>query len=363
MRKQETKQKYPLVEVIILHHNNKTLIGDCLRSLIKTKYSNLKITVIDNASSDDSVAFIREKFPLVNIIENKENFLFAAANNIALKKTKAKYAILLNNDTEQEPDWISELVKIAEKKENGDVAALQPKFLDLKNKKNFEYAGAAGGFIDIYGYPVCQGRIFDNIEEDKGQYDEIREIFWSCGAAMLIRMSVLKKIGYLDETIGAYAEELDLSWRMNLAGYRLLYVPKAVIYHLGSKSWGEKRLKFTKIYLIHRNHWIILFKNYEVKTWFKILPMKALLEGIAFFGFLFKEPKRSLAIAKVGWWILTHPAILLKLNKEVSKLKKVSDNETMDKMIRKSVAFDYHVLGNKRKFNDYAKFIRNFSKY
>ena len=354
----KNKQKYPLVEVMVMHHNNEKLIDDCLASLKKTKYSNLKVTVIDNASSDNSVKLVKEKYPWVNLIENKENLGFSIGYNKILKTSKAKYAVLLNDDTEQEPNWISELVKVAEKYEN--IAALQPKFRALKDKKMFEYAGAGGGYMDIYGYPICRGRVFDDVEEDKGQYNDIREIFWSCGGAMFLKLDVLKKIGYLDEKIGTYGEELDLCWRMNLTGYKQLFVPKSVIYHLGAGSWGRKKLQFKKNYLMHRNHWIILFKNYSKRTWLKIMPVKAILEAMAFFGFSFKQPIKSLAIAKANLWIIINPFNLLQMNKEITKIRKIDDKTLMNKMIRKSVAFDHFVLRNKRKFNDYAKYIKDY---
>jgi len=350
--------KYPLVEVIILTHNGKKNIEICLTSLRKTDYNNLKITVVDQNSKDDTSDFIKKEYPEVNLIINNKNKSFSEGNNDILKISKAKYCILLNDDTKQNPNWVKDLVKIAEKDEN--IAALQPKVLSMKNKKEFEYAGASGGFIDIYGYPVCRGRIFQKLEEDYRQYNDIRNIFWSCGVAMFLNMKIIKKIGYLDESFESYAEELDLSWRINLAGYEIKVVPKSIIYHLGSASWGDKKLEAKKEYLLQRNHWIILFKNYSITTWLKIIPIKFFLEILTISAFIFKNPKKSLGSIKSMGWLFMNFFTLIEKNKEINKLKKVSDKKIMDKMIRKSVALHFFLFQDRKKFKDYIKFIKDY---
>lgn len=341
----------PSVEILILHHNGIKLIDSCLKTLIKTKYNNFKITLLDQNSSDGSASFIRKKYPQVNLIESKKNLGFAEASNILLRKSKAKYVVLLNNDTEQDPNWLSELVRLAESDKK--IFAVQPKIKSLLDKVKFEYAGAAGGFIDIYGYPLCRGRIFDKIEYDKGQYEEIFRIFWGSGAALLIRRSILDKIGYLDEDFFAYAEELDLCWRANLAGYKIFYNPKSVVYHLGSGSWGNKSLSFKKEYLVHRNHSFILIKNYSLITLLKIMPFKIFLEMIAFLGFFILEPKRSLAIILANLSLIINIPSLIRKNKLINKIKIIPDNELKKLMIRKSIAFWRYVLGRKLDFKDY----------
>ena len=344
-------KKYPLVEIIILHHSGLDIIKNCLNSLRKNKYSNLRITVVDQKSEDGSREMIKNKYKEVNLFVNNENDSFAKANNKILKRSKAKYCILLNDDTEHDPNWILKLVECAEKDKNA--GALQPKVLSLKNKRMFEYAGAAGGFIDKYGYPFCRGRIFGKVEKDNGQYNYPSEIFWSCGVAMLINMDVIRKIGYLDEDIGSYGEELDLCWRMHLAGYKILYSHESRIYHLGSGTWGQNKLKLKKEYMIHRNHWILLFKNYSKSSWLGVIPMKFILESATFCAFLLSTPRKSLAILTTYGWILSHIGMLLRKNKDVEKLRKVDDSEIKNKMLPFSIGLRYF-LGDKNKiFRDY----------
>jgi len=352
------KNKKPLVEIIILNLNGKEDTVKCLNSLKKISYKNYKITVVDQNSSDGSPEIIKRKFPHVKLIRNKVNTGFTGGNNQVLRKSKAKYCVLLNNDTTQEPSWLSELVKIAESDEK--IAALQPKVLSLRNKKLFEHAGAGGSYIDVYGYPIYRGYVVDIAEEDKGQYNDFREVFWCCGVAMFLRMSALKKIGYLDDDFFLYSEEMDLSWRMNLVGYKQVYVPTSVIHHLGEATSGKKQFKFKKVYFLHRNVWITSLKNYSVKNWWKIVPARLFLESSAFLRFLFSEPSRSLAIAKANLWVLFNISLILKKNKEISKLRKVSDEEIQKRMVNKSVLIGY--LFGKRKFVDYEGHILDYSK-
>lgn len=350
----------PKVEIIILTHNGKKHIERCLNSLKKTRYSNLIVSVVEQNSSDGSAEYIREKHAWVNLILNNENKGFAEGNNEVLRNSKAKYCILLNNDTEQELSWIRELVKVAEKRK--DVGALQPKILSMNDRKRFEYAGAGGGFIDMYGYPVCRGRIFDSVEKDEGQYDDLIETFWSCGVAMFLNMEAIRKVGYLDETFGSYGEELDFCWRLNLAGYKVVFVPDSVIYHLGSASWGKKECNFKKEYLHQRNHWIPLFKNYSMKNWFRILPIKLFLEFITAFGFMFSNPRKSLASVMANFWVAGNFGFLVRKNRRVALLRKIPDEKIMRKMIKTSVALHYFLSGSRKNFGDYQGFIEDYEK-
>ena len=361
------KNKEPLVEVIVLNTNGKKNVLGCLESLKKVSYENLRVNVVDQNSSDGSPEIIEKKYPWVNLVRNKVNNGFVGGNNQILRKSKAKYCILLNDDTEQDSKWISELVKIAEKDEN--IAALQPKILALKEKEMFEYAGAGGAYLDLYGTPLCRGRVFFDMEKDVGQYDDIRKVFWCSGVAMFLRTSVLRKIGYLDDFFFIYSEEMDLGWRMNLAGYKQYYVPSSVIYHLGSATMGGDKARLRgdqssgfKVYLLHRNIWITLLKNYSIKTWWKIVPVKIVLELMAFARFLFDQPVRSLAIARANFWVVFHPGFILKRHRKISKLRKVPDKKIMDSLIRRSVSLDYFLL-KRRKFDDYIRFIKDFDKF
>ena len=348
----------PSVEVIILNLNGTDDTVRCLTSLRHTRYGNFKVTLVDQHSSDGSAELVERDFNWVNLIRNSENNGFCKGNNQILRGSRAKYCVLLNNDTEPDPHWLARLVEIAE--HNPHVAALQPKILSMRDRQRFEYAGAAGGFIDIYGYPLCRGRVFDQVEEDHGQYDDAREIFWSCGVAMLLRREVLEKIGYLDELMFSYAEETGLCWRMNVAGYKLRFVPQSVVYHLGSGTWKKKEYHFKKEYLTHRNHWIIIFKNYSPATWWRIVPVKALLELLALANFLFANPTKAAAIVKANLWILFHPFFLLKQNREIARLRKVPDTEIMAHMINTSIALHYFVWKKRTRFRDFIPFIKAY---
>jgi len=349
----------PLVEIILLTLNGKEDTIKCLNSLRRTRYGNFRVTVVDQNSSDGTPALIAKEFPWANLVRNAENTGFCKANNLILTRSEAKYCVLLNNDTEQDSDWLSALVNVAE--HDVTVAALQPKVLSMRDPGRFEYAGAAGGFMDIYGYPLCRGRVFDHVEEDHGQYDDCREIFWSCGVAMFLRMEVLKKVGYLDELMFIYAEELDLCWRLNLAGYRLLFVPRSIVYHLGSATMARKPFRYRKEYLTHRNHWIILFKNYRPGTWWRIFPVKLFLEALACIYFLPSHTRKSLAIFHAGLWVLSHPLLLLRKNREVARLRRIPDRLIMRRMIRASIALRYFLF-KQRRFQDFVPFLAEFQR-
>ncbi|MAG37899.1 glycosyl transferase family 2 [Candidatus Pacearchaeota archaeon] len=357
----DSKKKNPSVEIIVLTHNSKENIERCLLSLNKVKYSNFTVTVVDQNSEDGTGEMVKKKFGKVNLIRNEENKSFAAGNNDVLRKSKADYCLLLNDDTEVSPDFLAELV--GEIKKDKRVAAVQPKVLDLKFKgkgEKFEYAAACGGFIDIYGYPVCRGRIFDNIEQDTGQYDDVREIFWASGVCILMRMSVVREIGKLDEIFGSYAEELDWCWRAQLAGYKIKIVPKSEIHHIGSGTWGREKLSREKEYLLQRNHLIILFKNYSLRTLMRVLPSRIMLELITFGAFGLKNPKKSLGSVRSGIWLLGNFPRLVKRNREVKKIRKVSDFHIRKRMINKSAALSYFLFRDRKKFSD---FVGDISKY
>lgn len=207
---------------------------------------------------------------------------------------------------------------------------------------------------------MCRGRVFDSVEDDEGQYNDIREISWGSGAALFLNMNIIREVGYIDETFEAYAEELDLCWRIKLRGYKVLVVPDSVVYHLGSASWGKKEYEFRKEYLHHRNHWIPLFKNYSKKTWVRILPFRYFLDLLTLGGFLIKRPKKSFAVVLAQLWVLFNFVGLFKKNRWISSLRKVPDREIMTRMIKTSVALRYFLLGEGREFKDYVRYIEKY---
>ncbi len=329
------------VSIIILQYNGIDLLDRCLKSLAKTKYSNYEIIVVDNKSIDNSVDFVKKNYPKVKLIENNKNYGFAEGNNIGIKHAKGDYIVFLNNDIEVNPEWLEELIKGIRE---DNVVACQPKVLSLKGKNKFEYAGAGGGFIDKYGYPICRGRVYDIIEEDNGQYDDGIDVFWVCGVCMCVKKDVFVTAGCFDKDFFVYGEEIDLCWRLNLLGYKLKYVPKSVIYHLGRGTAGKKIKTW---YWLHRNHSILLLKNYSLKNLIKILPIKVLLEIMAFFAFLFKDYKRSVGIF-CGWsWILFHPFNILKRHNKIQKMRKISDEKIIKRMLKGSTAINYFIKRKK----------------
>ena len=223
------------VAVVILNWNGrqKGLIEQYLPSVVE--YSKeAEVFVADNGSDDDSLDFIKSNFPTVNIISLDKNYGFTGGYNRALNKIEADYFVLLNDDVEVTPNWIAPLIEKMEEDQN--VAVSQPKLLSYKDKERFEYAGAAGGYLDYLGYPFCAGRVFLNLEQDKGQYDKEREIFWATGAAMFVKSKVFKELGGLDEDFFAHMEEIDFCWRVKNAGYKVMYYPQSKVYHFGAAT-------------------------------------------------------------------------------------------------------------------------------
>lgn len=340
------------VSIIILQCNGIDILDNCLKTVLKTDYPNYEIIMVDNNSKDNSVEFVKKNYPKVKIIENKKNKGYAEGNNCALEHVTGDYVVFLNNDTEVDPNWLRYLVKTASK--NKDTAICQPKVLSLNNKKKFDYAGAAGGYIDLYGYPICRGRIFNDVEEDINQYDDSCEIFWSCGVCLFIKKCVLDEIGSFDSNFFAYYEETDLCWRAHLRGYKIMYVPEAKIYHLGS---GTSRRNIFKKYLwIHRNHTLVLIKNYNLKNVIKRIPIKIFLDISQIPYFLFTDIQRACALIYVIFWSLFHPSFFFKNRRDTQRLRKVSDKNIEKKMINKSVVFLYF-FKNKKRFSDYKKYI------
>jgi GT2 family glycosyltransferase len=271
------------IAVVILNWNGSKLLGQFLPSVIR--YSpEATIYVADNASTDDSVDFVKTHFPSIQIIQNKANFGFAQGYNEALKNVDASIFALVNSDVEVTQNWLLPIIAAFEKEQQ--VAIIQPKILDFKNKDYFEYAGAAGGFIDKYGYPFCRGRIFETVEKDFHQYDDDCNIFWASGACFFIRSSVFNTLRGFDADFFAHQEEIDLCWRAFNKGHRVAYVSKSVVYHVGGATLqlGNPR----KTFLNFRNSLLMLTKNLPKSQLYKVLFMRLLLDGIAGIQFILK---------------------------------------------------------------------------
>lgn len=291
----------PSVALVILNWNGKNFLEKFLPSVVLSDYENLEVIVADNASTDDSIQFLEQRYPSIKIILNGANEGFAKGYNTALKQVTADYYILLNTDVQVTRGWITPVITLMET--DKAIAACQPKILSFKNKNKFEYAGASGGWIDKFGYPFTRGRIFDFCENDEGQYNDTSEIFWATGAAMFVRASVYHQQNGFDEYFFAHQEEIDLCWRMQRAGHKIFVVASSVVYHVGGGTLpaGNKR----KVFLNFRNNLVMLSKNlpFGEKIW--KIPFRILLDNIAAFQALIKGDFITLkAIQKAHFYFL-----------------------------------------------------------
>jgi hypothetical protein len=266
----------PEVAVVILNYNGRSYLESFLPSVMASTYGNTRVVLADNASTDDSLAFVRQHYPTIEILTHPVNEGFAGGYNWALKEVSSDYYVLLNSDVSVTPGWIEPIIALMEQDKR--IAACQPKMLSFQHPDLFEYAGACGGWIDNLGYPFSRGRIFDICETDAGQYNDPQPIFWATGAAMFVRAGVYHELGGLDGSFFAHQEEIDLCWRMQLAGYRIMACPQSVVYHVGA---GTLPRGGRKVYLNFRNNLIMLCKNMtrSEKVW--KLPLRFLLDAIS----------------------------------------------------------------------------------
>lgn len=273
----------PSVSVVILTWNGRKFLEQFLPSVLASSYSNKRIIVADNASIDGSVEFLIEKFPGVEILVNSSNEGFAKGYNTALKQIESDYYVLLNSDVEVQPGWIEPVISLMESDEK--IGACQSKILSYQNKKMFEYAGAAGGWLDNLGYPFSRGRVFDDCEEDTGQYDNAAPCFWASGAAMFVKAELYHKLGGLDEYFFAHQEEIDFCWRMQLAGFKVFVQPASVVYHVGGGTLPKGNSR--KTYLNFRNNLIMLAKNLPFGKAIWKVPVRFGLDGVSAWRGLF----------------------------------------------------------------------------
>ena len=327
----DLKNDKPLVSIVIVNHNGKHHLNTCLTSIKKTKFPSFETILVDNKSTDGSVEYVKKKFKWVKVIEN-ESIIYPEGNNIGVKNSRGKYIVFLNNDTEVDKYWLKELVDVIEK--HPDVAACTCKVKLFSNKSLLNSAGME---CDIYGFSFSRGLICrGNLEKDKGQYDNIEEVFAAYSAAMTIRKNVFEKIDGFNTDFGFHYEEIDLSWRVRLAGYNILYVPKAVVYH---KMGGAKTIYTAKTkYFIEKNRLRTMLQNYSLSMLLKILPFYSILKLSEFLLYiLFRKLNYSLELA-TGIFnnIKKLPRILID-RKNVQKIRKVRDNEIVKYMKKYSV--------------------------
>ncbi len=320
------------IAIVILNWNGEKLLEQFLPSVVKFSSNLATIYVADNASIDSSIAFLNKYYPSIHIIENKENGGYAKGYNDALKFVEEDIYILLNSDVEVTENWLNPFTTAFENDTN--LAAAQPKILDFNKKEYFEYAGAAGGFIDKFGYPFCRGRIFDSIEKDNGQYNDIKEIFWATGACLVVKKDIFWQVGGFDEDFFAHQEEIDLCWRINAIGCKIKYIGTSEVYHLGGATLETSNPK--KTFYNFRNTLFVLLKNVKgAKVWWLIF-VRLILDGLAGVKFLIDgKPHHFLAI------IRAHFSFYGQFQKFLKKRKKYATSTKY--FYIKSIVFQYFI--------------------
>lgn len=327
------------VAVVILNWNGRALLEQFLPSVVENS-EEAQVYVADNASEDDSIAFLRKHFPQVKIIQNKENGGFAKGYNDALPQVPEEVFVLLNSDVEVSPGWLKPLIKVLET--SPETAAVQPKILNWRKKAFFEYAGAAGGYIDLLGYPYCRGRIFDSLEEDHGQYDDTVEIFWATGACMMIRKNDFFEAGGFDEDFFAHQEEIDLCWRLFNNGRKVQAVGNSKVFHLGGGTLDSMHPR--KTFFNFRNSLYALLKNVPGNQVYFLLFSRLILDGLAGIKFLAEgKSAHFVAVIKAHFSFYSHFGLFLKKRKNLPKGGKYYDQS--------SVVVAYY-LRRKTKFSD-----------
>lgn len=336
----------PKVTIIVLNYNGITDTRKCLKTLLETNYPNFKIIVADNGSDKNEAKLLTNEFANKKIafVRFEKNFGFSGGNNRVLQKVKTKYVVLLNNDTEVTRNWLSPLIEIMEKDKK--VAVVQPKILWTKNKKYFDYTGACGGYIDLFGYPFTRGRIFNTIEADNGQYDSIVDIFWASGAAMFIRKSVLEQIGLFDETFFNYMEEIDLCYRIHQAGFKVICQPKSYIYHKVASTASKNAMK--KRFWEHRNNLLFILKNYSLVKLAIILPIRLAMDYLSILYYLYSRNINyalGALLGQISFFFFFPKIILQRISKKQNNIKK-----TGDIIYKNSIVLSYFVI-KKQKFS------------
>lgn len=303
------------IGVVILNWNGLELLKQFLPDVIKFS-PEATVYVADNASTDRSVQYVQENFPQAKVIINKINGGYAKGYNDALEQLSEDIFVLLNSDVQVTPHWLEPVIQIFESRQ--EVAAVQPKILDYKNPDYFEYAGAAGGFIDRFGYPYCRGRIFENVEKDKGQYDDEVEIFWASGACLAIRKNAFYEAGALDEDYFAHQEEIDLCWRLFNLGYKVRYSPHSVVYHVGGATLNNSNPR--KTFYNFRNSIYNLIKNLPSHSLIFVLIVRMILDGVAALKFLFSGKfDHFLSVFQAHLNFYTHLPSMLRKRKIIPK--------------------------------------------
>ncbi|HYM95137.1 MAG TPA: glycosyltransferase family 2 protein [Chitinophagaceae bacterium] len=336
----------PKVAIVILNWNGRIYLEKFIPAVLLSSYPSFEVIVVDNGSSDDSVTFLQQNFPSVRIIRFDKNYGYAKGYNKALVQIEADYYAILNSDVEVQIRWLEPMVALLGS--DPSIAACQPKVLSCNNRNLFEYAGAAGGWLDKYGYPFAKGRIFDVCEEDTTQYDQTEPVFWASGAALFIRAGVFHEMKGFDEYFFAHQEEIDLCWRIQLAGYKIYSCPSSVVFHVGGGTLPKGNS--LKTYLNFRNNRIMMSKNlpFAKKIW--VMPVRSMLDYIsAWKGLLSGDGGYFIAIVRahiafLKWWMF---------HKKES-VYPVTKKRTVSGYLHKNIAWE-HFVKKKKYFSEIVK--------
>ena len=333
-------KKVPKVTVVILNLNGVGFTRKCVESVLASDWGNFEILLMDNGSEGGEAEKLEKEFASdrVRVVKNRENLGFAKANNVGARLARSKYLVFLNNDAIVDKEWLQPLVEVAEADEQ--TVACQPKILSVISRGSFDYAGAAGGYIDRFGYPFARGRVFFNLEEDVGQYDDVREVGWACGVAMFVKRKQFLELGGFDEDFFIYHEETDLCWRWREKGYKIFCVPRSVVYHYGSGFVG-KNLPW-KVFLIHRNMWLMGLKHLSLGD--LLLHLGFDLASVIFY-LSYLQWGQVKSVFKAYGWLVSHWQVVEKKRREYKPTLR------RDFLYPGSVAVEGFLRG-KRKFSD-----------
>lgn len=330
------------IAIVILNWNGRSMLEKFLPSVVSCSSDVAEIIVADNGSTDDSVDFLSTHYPSLRIIRLDRNYGFADGYNRALNQVEADYYVLLNSDVEVTPHWIEPVIEQME--QDRQIVAAQPKLLMYDQRDTFEYAGGAGGFIDKYGYPFCRGRLFTTLEKDKGQYDDPCEIFWASGAAMFVKSELWHKLGGLDGDFFAHMEEIDFCWRAKNSGYKVVYCPHSVIYHVGGGTLPKSSPR--KTFLNFRNNMALLYKNLPQNRLWWVLSLRVVLDYVAGVKFLAEgHPQEFSAVAKA------HRAFYKWMPRLKVKRYRRQEHQKVSCLYQGRLLFDYY-LWHKQRFSD-----------
>jgi len=324
---------------VIVHFRGFEHLYNALRSVFESDYDNLEVVLVDNGSADGSIERAEKAFEgKLRILRSSENLGFVRGCNFALKRIATDYAVLLNDDTVVDPKWLTRLVEEAES--DSSIAACQPKLRMLSNPSFFEYNGACGGMLDLCGVPFTRGRLFDRTEEDFGQYDKTADVFWASGAAMFLRLRAVAEVGYLDDLFRFHMEEIDLSWRLRMRGYRVVSVPSSVVYHLG----GATPFSSTS-FLKHRNNLLTLVKNYSLPSLARFFPIRGLLDFMSLIYLAAKgKPKFGMDAFRSYLWMILNLRQVIETRRAAQSIRTVSDKTIRSSMARPNIALQYYLM-------------------